>query len=58
VSLAEPNDKNRLTHVTLKMDNPTDQWKLVELMARGNARSVRSQESSVEDVFIEGSGFR
>jgi ABC-2 type transport system ATP-binding protein len=58
LTLADQNDASRLTEVTLNMDNPGDQGHLAQLMARGNVRSIHSQEATLEEVFIEVAGVR
>lgn len=45
-----------LRDITLRMDDPHDQKQLAELLARGAARAIHSQEASLEDVFFEVAG--
>ncbi len=47
-----------LKDVVLDMDQPLDQARLKELMAREDVRSIHSQEASLEEVFIDIAGVR
>jgi ABC-2 type transport system ATP-binding protein len=58
VTLSDPGDANHLKDVTLSMKAPQDQSQLAELLARGNVRSIHSQEATLEEVFIEVAGIR
>jgi ABC-2 type transport system ATP-binding protein len=58
LALANPQDRSRLSEITLSMDDPGDQARLAELMAQGNVRSIHSQEATLEEVFIEVAGIR
>jgi ABC-2 type transport system ATP-binding protein len=58
LTLADPGDPNRLTEISLGMDDPRDQARLSQYMAQGNVRSVHSQEATLEEVFIEIAGIR
>jgi ABC-2 type transport system ATP-binding protein len=60
VTLAEAGQGGNglLREVTLSMDAPTDQARLMELMASGQVRAVHSKEATLEEVFIEVAGVR
>lgn len=58
LTIADPRDASRWSEVTLSMDDARDQARLAELMARGNVRSVHSQEATLEEVFVEMAGIR
>jgi ABC-2 type transport system ATP-binding protein len=58
VTTADPAVDGRLKDLQLRMDDSTDQERLMELMAQGNVRSIHSQEATLEEVFIEVAGFR
>jgi ABC-2 type transport system ATP-binding protein len=47
-----------LDEMTLDMDNPNDQAQFAQLMAQGKVRAVHSQETTLEEVFIEVAGVR
>jgi ABC-type multidrug transport system ATPase subunit len=55
VSDAEPGTAGDggLIDMTLSMDDPRDQARLAQLLARGVVRAVHSQEATLEDVFFE-----
>lgn len=58
VTIADPHYQNRLAEVTLELENPAHQQRLMELMAQGTVRSIHSQEATLEEVFIEVAGIR
>lgn len=58
LTIADPGDASRWSEVTLSMDDAQDQAHLAELIARGNVRSVHSQEATLEEVFVEMAGIR
>lgn len=58
VTYTDRNDNNKLAEATLKMDDPGDQVRLVELVAQENVLSIHSQEATLEEVFVEVAGIR
>jgi ABC-2 type transport system ATP-binding protein len=52
------NGSGSFTEVTLRMDDPSDQARLAELMERGNIQALHSQEATLEEVFVEIAGVR
>jgi len=46
------------SEVMLSMDSPTDQARLIQLMAEGIVQTIHSQEATLEEVFIEIAGVR
>ncbi len=56
VTLAGQENRDEFNDLTLKMDDPNDQARLAQLMARGQVQAIHSQEATLEEVFVEIAG--
>ena len=52
------NNHDALKEITLRMDEPSDQARLAQLLAAGSVQSVHSQEATLEEVFFAIAGVR
>jgi ABC-2 type transport system ATP-binding protein len=58
VTLGNRRDNTSLSELTLNMDSPEDQARLMQMMALGQIQAIHSQEATLEEVFIEVAGVR